>query len=186
MARSAPASDDDASGPTGVDSSQPSCASPVRGDAAGQRHKQEHDAALASTSKTEKAGSSAARTAESIEEQAGRPAFSNRQQHDTVLAAAGQLAPAADADEGACTTSGASPEESNVQGGEAEGGPARAQQKPRHYWGQALQYLEKSADVTKGPHHHLLSMNISATFGDARAESLSQGLHAGFPSEHIC
>ena len=26
-------------------------------------------------------------------------------------------------------------------------------QRPRHYWGQALQYLEKSADVTKGKPH---------------------------------
>ena len=27
---------------------------------------------------------------------------------------------------------------------------ARSKGRPRHYWGQALQYLEKSADVTKG------------------------------------
>lgn len=29
-------------------------------------------------------------------------------------------------------------------------GPEASKSRPRHYWGQALQYLEKSADVTKG------------------------------------
>ena len=45
----------------------------------------------------------------------------------------------------------------NGQNGQAQAGaeaphqdPYGASERPRHYWGQALQYLEKSADVTKG------------------------------------
>ena len=179
-ARSAAASDDDVNGSSSVDSRQPKRAGHSRGNPAGERHKQERDAAQACTSKTEEVGSSAAGPAGVDNEEADRPVVGNGQQPDNAPAASGQPASATDADEDACTTSGDPQEESSGKG-EARGGPAHAQQRPRHYWGQALQYLEKSADVTKGPAHHLLSLNICATSGDALAKSLSQGLHAGSP-----
>ena len=180
MTRSTAASHDDVDGSSSVDSRQPICAALSRGNPAGERHKQERDAAQACTSKTEEVGSSAAGPAGVENEEADRPVVGNGQQPDSAPAAAGQPASATDADEDACTTSGDPQEESSGKG-EARGGPAHAQQRPRHYWGQALQYLEKSADVTKGPPHHLLPLNICATSWDALAKSLSQGLHAGFP-----
>ena len=149
MARSADASDTDADSHTGVISRQQVCARPFDGNSVGQRHEQERAAALACTSETEEVGSSAAGAAEILKEKADRPVMGDRQQHDCATAAAVQLASATDADGNACTTSRASPEESSVEG-EARGSPAHAQQRPQHYWGQALQYLEKSADVTKG------------------------------------
>ena len=154
LTRNAAALDDDADGPLGVDSRQPINARPSKGNWAGLRHEQqEHDAALASPSRTEVVGSSAAGAAEVRMEEADRPVMGNGQQHDSASGAAGQPASAGDVIEDACTTSGASAAESNVQG-EAGGSPAQAQQRPQHYWGQALQYLEKSADVTKGLPRH--------------------------------
>ena len=189
MARSAAASDDDVNGPSSIDSRQPSCAGQPRDNSTGQTHEQKRDAVLASASKTQEVGSSAAGTPESILEQAHRPAMSNAKQHDSAPAPPGQPPAADDLDGAACTTSGVPSEESRVRG-EARGSPAHKQQRPRHYWGQALQYLEKSADVTKGPpinQHilkHLCCFWCSSCY--ALAQSLGQVLHAGFPSEPLC
>ena len=169
MARSAAASDDNADGPSGENSRQPSCVGQLTDNCGGQRHEQERDAAQSCHSTTEEVGSSAAGAAEVISKEADRDVIGDGQQHDSTPAAAGQPASAEIVDKDACTTSGAPSEESNVQGGKARSGPAHVQQRPRHYWGQALQYLEKSADVTKGPPHHLhIFENVCYISGSSR------------------
>ena len=51
-----------------------------------------------------------------------------------------------------------SAQEEGVQAKMAGPEASKARSRPRHYWGQALQYLEKSADVTKGM---LMSLSTS-------------------------